>query len=66
MFAYICTFILVSCLSPLQDVSSMTAGTFLSYAPLYFQHLNLSEMRDKLNYEQDKILMNLGLIAYRI
>lgn len=66
MLAYLCIFILVSWLSPLQDVSSMTAGTFLSYSPLYFQHLNLSWMRDKLSYEEDKILTNLGLIAYRI
>lgn len=61
----LCTYILIYRLSPLQDVSSMEAGTFLSYSPLYSPHLNLSGMRYKFYYQQGKILINFELIAHR-
>lgn len=61
---YVC--ILIYHLSPLWDVSSMKAGTFLSCSPLYSQHLNVSRVMYDLNDHEDTTFMNLGFTAHRI
>lgn len=58
--------ILVYWLSPLWDVSSMKAGTFLFFSPLYSQLQDLSGMRYELKYEQDKILRNSGFMLVEL